>query len=206
MTSASAVVGVVLAGGRSERMGGRDKRQALLGGRTLLDRAIARAARQVDWLVVSANDDPPLPDDFAGATVPDAVAGFQGPLCGILSALAWVGANRPEARWLATFACDTPFFPEDLVNRLRAGAERAAAQVAVAASGRRHHPVFSLWRTDIDADPVATIRDKGVRKVDDGIALFSNIRVEFEAPGADPFFNVNTADDLARAEALMRLG
>src|SRR5215510_14706322 len=103
-------VGVILAGGQARRMGGGDK--------ALLMRSIARAKPQVQHLILNANGDPARFGSYGLTVIADKVQGFLGPLAGILSALDWVRANRPNARWLASFACDTPFFPTDLVARL----------------------------------------------------------------------------------------
>jgi molybdopterin-guanine dinucleotide biosynthesis protein A len=193
-------------------MGGADKAFLKLGGETLIERAIARAAPQVNELVINANGDLSRFMEFGLPVIEDRVGGFLGPLAGILSGLDWVRANRPKARWLASFACDCPFFPRDLVERLTAKAESKKALVAVAASGERHpsggrhHPVFAVWSTAIDATSESVLKVEGSRKMDDFIARFPNTRVEFPSDPLDPFFNINAPEDLKRAEALIAKG
>jgi molybdopterin-guanine dinucleotide biosynthesis protein A len=101
-------------------------------------------------------------------------------------------------------ACDCPFLPLDLVSRLVGAAERANVPIAVAASGARHHPVVAAWRSDLPLDADDILRTRGLRKVDDVIESFANVRVEFSAEPIDPFFNINTPQDLSRAEALIQ--
>jgi molybdopterin-guanine dinucleotide biosynthesis protein A len=128
------------------------------------------------------------------------VPGFLGPLAGILAGLAWTKSNHPEAEWLATFPNDCPFFPETLVACLIAAARAEKALVASAVSAGRHHPVFAVWSTDIRATPKEIFEERGVRRVDAALALFPNTKVEFAVGDIDPFFNVNTPEDLASAE------
>src|SRR5262245_51643855 len=132
-------VGVILAGGQGRRMGGVDKALVSLGGTTLIERAIARASGQgADW-ISNANGEPKRFAHLGLPVVADPVDGFVGPIAGVLAGFAWMRANRSKARWLASFSCDTPFFPMDMVERLVAKARAERAQVAVAESGSRHH-------------------------------------------------------------------
>ena len=200
------MIGVILAGGRATRMGGADKAHLTLGGETLLERALERAAPQVGELLINANGDPSRYAGFGCEIVPDRIGGFLGPLAGILAGLEWMRANRTDARWLASFACDCPFFPRDMVERLIAKAETEGALVAVAMNGERHHPVFAVWRADLPATSESVLRDEGLRKMDDFIARLPSTRLAFPSEPVDPFFNINTPGDLARAEALIAAG
>jgi molybdopterin-guanine dinucleotide biosynthesis protein A len=204
LSAESETVGLILAGGRARRMGGADKALLTLGGETLLARTITRATPQARELLINANGDPAR---FAGSGLPvieDRIAGFLGPLAGILSGLEWMRANRPQACWLASFACDCPFFPLDMVQHLIARAQSQNASVAVAASGSRHHPVFAVWRADLPATSERILTDQGLRKMDDFLALFANTSANFASDPVDPFFNINTPDDLSRAETLLQ--
>ena len=184
-------------------MGGADKAFLKLGGETLIARAIARARPQVDDLIINASGDLSRFDSFGCEIIADRIGGFLGPLSGILSGLEWMRANRSDARWLASFACDCPFFSADMVTRLIAEAQSRDVRIALAASGERHHPVFAVWSADLPVTSQSVLRGQGLRKMDDFIAGFPNIRVEFPSAPIDPFFNINTPDDLARAEILM---
>ena len=185
-------------------MGGADKALLMLSGETLIARAVARAKPQVSELIINTNGDPAGFAEFRLPVIADRVSGFQGPLAGLLAGLDWVRANRPHAKWLATFACDCPFFPADLVERLLATAETEKADVTVAASGSRHHPVFALWRTSLSVTSETVLTDAGSRKMDDFVARFHAVRVPFPSGPTDPFFNINTPDDLTHAEAMLK--
>jgi len=111
-------------------------------------------------------------------------------------------ANRTRAKWLASFACDAPFFPLDLVQRLVAEAEAKNAAIAVAASGAQHHPVFAVWSTALGVTSYDGLKEGASRKVDDFIALYPNVRVAFLIGDVDPFFNINTPEDLVNAEKI----
>jgi molybdopterin-guanine dinucleotide biosynthesis protein A len=192
-------------------MGGGDKGLRQLAGRPILSRVIDRAAPQVERLVLNANGDP---GRFAGYRLPvaaDVVDGHPGPLAGVLTGMDWAAAHAPEVHWIASFACDAPFFPSDLVDRLRAAVEAEDADLACAASGGRSHPVFGLWRVELRHDLRRALVEEGVRKVDLWTARHRLATVDFPvvpAPGqpADPFFNTNHPEDLEEAERLLSGG
>ncbi len=208
MRESAGVVGVLLAGGQSRRMGGGDKALRPLGGRPLLAHAVERAVPQVDRLVLNANGDPARFADFELPVVPDVLAGFAGPLAGVLTGMAWAAEHAPGCSWIATFACDAPFFPRDLVARLRDGMVREGADMACAASQGRSHPVFGLWPVALHADLERAMRDEGIRKVDAWTGRYRVTTVPFavvDTPAGprDPFFNTNHPADLAEAARLL---
>lgn len=193
-------VGVILAGGQARRMGGVDKALIPLGGTTLIERAIARASVQVADLVINANGDLTRFAHLGLPVVSDRIGGFVGPIAGVLAGFEWMRSERPGARWLASFACDCPFFPMDMVERLTAKARSEGAQVAVAESGAQHHPVFAVWSADITASPEDILVKRGLRKMDDFIATLPSVRARFDTDPIDPFVNINTPEELAFAE------
>jgi molybdopterin-guanine dinucleotide biosynthesis protein A len=129
----------------------------------------------------------------------DPVAGFAGPLAGVLAGLDWAAAHAPGASHVVSAATDTPFFPADLVARLHAAADGAQVPLACAASGGRAHPVFGLWPLDLRADLARAVAEEGVRKVDQWTARHGIALAEFDDAAGDPFFNINTPQDLALA-------
>jgi len=199
----SETVGLILAGGQARRMGGADKAFLKLGGETLIERAIARARPQTGELIINANGDLARFAPLGCEMIPDRIGGFLGPLAGILSGFEWMRANRPNTRWLASFACDCPFFPTDMVERLTEQAQSRGVTIAIAASGERHHPVFAVWSASLPVTSESVLRGQGLRKMDDFVAGFPNARVVFPSASVDPFFNINTPDDLARAEKIL---
>jgi len=201
----AATLGVVLAGGLARRMGGGDKTMAKVGGRAMLARVVTRLAPQCDGLILSANGDPARFASFGLPVVADAVEGFAGPLAGVLAALDWAAANRPEVGWVVSAAGDCPFAPRDLVARLRAEAMSQGAQLAVAASGGRAHPTAGLWSVALRGDLREALVVEGCRKVDRWTARHRLATVAWPTAPFDPFFNVNTREHIAEAERLAAL-
>jgi molybdopterin-guanine dinucleotide biosynthesis protein A len=200
------IAGIILAGGLSRRMGGGDKPLGMLAGRPLLERVIARLGPQVGALALNANGDAGRFSDFGLPVVADTVAGFAGPLAGVLAGLEWAAANIAVSR-VVTVAGDTPFFPDDLVDRLAAAAAGRPEAVAVAASRGRWHPTFALWPVGLAAGLRHALIDRNERRVAAFIEQHDHVEVDFavrETAGLayDPFFNINTREDLAEAERL----
>lgn len=200
------IVGCVLAGGRSSRMGGGDKGLLPFAGSTMIERAIDRLKGSVDALVVNANGDPVRFAHLGLPVVPDPVEGYAGPLAGVLAGLDFAAAHHPEARFVVTAAADTPFFPETLVESL-ADAAATDETVVLAASDDGKHPVFGLWPVKLREDLRAFLADGSTRKVlawvdrhPNAVVRFPPIRVGERV--VDPFLNVNTPEELAAAEAM----
>jgi molybdopterin-guanine dinucleotide biosynthesis protein A len=198
-------LGVILAGGLARRMGGGDKPMRAIGGRTLLDHVVERFAPQCDGLILNANGDPLRFAAFGLPVVADTVAGNPGPLAGVLAALDWAAENRPQAQWVVSVAGDCPFLPRDLVARLHEARMAEDAQLAVAASGERTHPVIGLWSVCLREELRDALVGEGVRKIDRWTARYRLATVSWLAEPVDPFFNANTVEDLAEAERLAGL-
>jgi molybdopterin-guanine dinucleotide biosynthesis protein A len=177
-----------------------------VGGEPILRHVIERLAPQVDGLLLNANGDPAR---FAGFGLPvsaDPVQGYPGPLAGVLAGLEWAARDHRQARFVVTAAGDTPFLPRDLVGRLLAAVTAEGADLAVAASGGRSHPVFALWPVRL-AEPLrGAIVEEEVRKVDRFTARYRVATAGFDDQPVDPFFNINTPEDLAEAERLGQRG
>lgn len=184
-------------------MGGGDKCLMTLDGRTLLQRISDTATTQVGPMVLNTNSDPGLFDSYALPVARDVIDGFAGPLAGVLTGLEWAAAHAPECDWVASFACDAPFAPHDLVVRLVRAIEEAGADMACASSDGRDHPVFALWPVGLAGDLRAAVVDEGVRKVDIWTARYKLARADFDTASGDPFFNINRPEDLDAAAALM---
>jgi molybdopterin-guanine dinucleotide biosynthesis protein A len=193
------IAGLILAGGRSSRMGGGDKALLTLGDRPVLSHVIGRFASQVVALALNANGDPTRLSAYALPVLPDIMQGFQGPLAGIHAGLAWA-AKRPGATHLATVSGDAPFLPLDLVERL--GAENTSL-VSIARSADRLHPTCALWSVALLAPLEAFLRDGETRRVMTFAEQAGYRVVDFNSEPVDPFFNINTPDDLATAAAIV---
>ena len=199
------VVGVLLAGGQARRMGGGDKCLQILGGASLLDRAIERAQPQVDTLILNANGDAERFDVSGVPIVADVIDGFAGPLAGILTALEWTADNAPGYETVASFPTDAPFFPADLVETMLEARRQAGALLACAASAGRTHPVFGIWPVSLRHE-LRQALENGERKIDRWTERYPIVTVEFSGVGIDPFFNANTLEDEVQAERLLKEG
>jgi molybdenum cofactor guanylyltransferase len=201
-SDAPATPGILLAGGLARRMGGGDKPMRQIGGRTILERVIARLEPQCNGLILNANGDPARFARFGLPVIPDKVENFPGPLAGILAGLDWAAANRPELAWVLSAAADCPFLPRDLVARLHRARTKQNAQLAVAASAGQSHPVIGLWSVALREELRHALVVEDIRKIDRWTARYKLATVEWPAEPLDPFFNANTIDDIAEAERL----
>lgn len=198
------IAGVILAGGRATRMGGGDKGLRVVGGRRLIDHVIARLGPQVAALAINANGDPARLSEFGLPVLADSLPDHPGPLAGVLAGLDWAAAQGAQA--IVTAAADTPFFPRDLVARLQAQAGPSGLCLAASPdeTGKlQRQPTFGLWPVALRHDLRAALNG-GLRKIvlwtdghGAGLAAFDSVPF-------DPFFNVNTPEDIALAETLAR--
>ena len=199
------VVGIVLAGGLSTRMGGRDKCLLNLGGKTLLQRAVDKLAPQVDALAINTNSDGAAYRSVGVPVVPDSFEGFAGPLAGVLAGMEW--AQSQGAGHVVTVAADTPFFPDDLVVKMQQALAMQSGRIVIAETPGEdakffNHPTFGLWPVALQDD----LRDAlghGVRKVVQWVAPHGMVRATFSTDPFDPFFNVNRPADFEKAQQFL---
>jgi len=198
-------LGIILAGGLATRMGGGDKSLLPLGNGTLLSQVKARLAPQVSGLALNANGDPARFSDIGLPVLPDSIEGFAGPLAGVLAGLDW--AANEGASHIVSAAADTPFFPHDLVARLEEAARTSDHPIALAATldperGPMWQPTFGLWPVALRDDLHSALKD-GLRKVVMWTNKHGAAQAVFKPDPFDPFFNVNTPEDLAHAQTLL---
>lgn len=198
-TDVPRTLGLVLAGGLARRMGGGDKARITIGDETILSRVLTRLRPQCDSIILNANGDPARFADTGLPVVPDDVPGFAGPLAGILAGLDWAAAHAPGIDWVVSVPGDCPFLPHDLVRRLHDVRSAAGVPLACAKSGDWRHPVVGLWPVALRQSLRHALVDEDLRKIEvwtgrHGIAL-----AEWSTVPVDPFFNVNTPEDAARA-------
>ena len=197
--------GVILAGGLSRRMGGGDKALLKLGDSTLLGHVIDRLRPQVTRLALNANGDPARFESYGLPVMADSIAGFAGPLAGVLAGLDWAASHGAQA--IVTAAADTPFLPCDLVPRLLLAAEMADTNLALAATldpdrGTLRQPTFGLWPVVLREDLRAALKG-GLRKVVDWTDKHKAATAPFAPTPFDPFFNVNQPEDLTQAATFL---
>ena len=195
-------IGVILAGGLSRRMGGNDKALLPLAGRTLLDHVTERLVLQCERVIVNANGDPSRFRRVQMPVVSDSIADHPGPLAGILAALEWSAANQPEIAWVVSAPADTPFVPRDLVLRLHEACSETRKLIVCAASGSQVHFAVSLWPVSLRHDLRQALVDQGIRSMRDWISRHDHAEISWPIKPVDPFFNINTPEDLTYAETL----
>ena len=194
------VVGLLLAGGQSRRMGGGDKALIRIGGAAILDRVLAVLRGRCDPIILNANGDPARFARYGVPVIADSVPDFAGPLAGIRAGLDWAAAHAPGTEWVVSVPGDCPFLPADLVDRLHAARTEAGTPLACARSGDWRHPVVGLWRVDLRDDLRHALTVEDLRKIEIWTARHGIAIASWPDQPVDPFFNVNTPDDLAAAE------
>ncbi len=205
-------LGVILAGGLATRMGGGDKALLSLGAKPLLAHVMERLAPQVDCMALNANGEAARFSKFGLPVLPDSIEGNPGPLAGVLAGLDWAAGQGAET--IVTVAADTPFFPLNLVDRLLdcasgqkyplvlAATPRGDEQTRSMTKGLIRHPTFGLWPVALREDLRAALND-GLKKVVLWTDRHDGKEALFPTVPNDPFFNVNTPEDLAQAEVML---
>ena len=199
-------LGVILAGGLARRMGGGDKSLLSLGASSrVLDQVIARLGAQVDQMVLNANGDPERFDEFGLPVVADSLDGFLGPLAGVLAGLDYAAEHGFDH--IVSVAADTPFFPTNLVSALETASKHMDVSIALAATkiegGKTvRHPTFGLWPVAL-RDDLRSALQNGLRKVVLWTDQHGAETHVFESGDIDPFFNINTPEDLELANKMM---
>lgn len=200
-----AVMGVVLAGGQGRRMGMCHKAFVELDGRPLIEHVIGRLKPQCDDLVISANQQQEKLSAYGYKVIGDEVED-AGPLAGVLAVMRHMRRHNPQMGWLLTAAVDTPLFPDDYRVRMQQGLKAQARAMACASSEGRMHPVFALWPLSLYADLKQAVQQDGQRKLGQWLRQQGSAEVDFSGSGPDPFFNINTLDDLKTADDLKTTG
>ena len=203
------VMGVVLAGGQGRRLGFVNKPLVKIGGKTVLSHILARMSPQLDEIIINANAAHDAYRDYGLEIVADELGGFLGPLSGVLTAMDWVAMNKAGVSHVLTFPGDAPFIPHDLAKRL-VGAVNDAGQtdkpcLARAVSGGRANPVVGLWPIAIRSELRDSLVNKDIRKIDRFTADYPMQDVQFDGV-PDPFFNINTEDDVKIADRILNGG
>jgi len=204
MTEAAGTLGLVLAGGLARRMGGGDKAMIRVGDATILERVLDRLRLQTSAIVLNANGDVTRFSATGLPVVPDSVGGFPGPLAGVLAGLDWAAANKPDIAYVVSVPGDCPFLPRDLVARLHAARINDGTELACARSGDWRHPVVGLWPVALRDDLRHALVAEDLRKIEVWTARHGIAIAEWPVQLFDPFFNVNTPEDAARADAIAR--
>ena len=205
------IPGIILAGGLSRRMGGGDKGLLMLGETSIIERVIDKILPQVGSLAININGDSSRFPDYKLPIISDSIKGYLGPLSGILAGMEWAFKNGN--RYIATVAADTPFLPDDFIKRLDAMVKSKNLNIGIAASRILSgddvfiHPTFGIWEVALKDD----LRDalaNDTRKIMFWAKKFKLDYYYFDTSDklSDPFFNINTPDDLEEAKYRLKEG
>lgn len=203
--ASNTVLGLVLAGGSSQRLGGGDKALRPLGESSILHQVCARLKPQVRQIILSANSDPAFFASLPYTIINDGAWLNSGPLAGILAGCNY--AQQHGYSHVLSVAADTPFFPRDLLVKMTQPSEQA--EIIFASSGGQAHPTFALWPANIAPSLENWLKETKRRSIRVFAANHSVAYADFDQPdeesGLDPFFNINTQAELTQARSAWQL-
>ena len=195
------ILGAILAGGQSKRMG-KDKLFLELNNRKLIEYTIDKVKKYLKKVIIITNKDNEFFSKNNLITVKDCIDGQLGPLVGILTAMKWAKENLKQCSWVASFPCDTPFFPESIIKIFIEESKKKESSIFCANSHGRKHNIFGLWSIDLYDKLKDDLINKKIRKVQDWTEKNKIKNLEFKFEDYDPFFNINTKEDLEFAKKL----
>ena len=195
------ILSVVLAGGKSKRFG-EDKSQVKLEGKILIDYILSEIVDEFNETLIVANQNINFVQSSKISLIKDFKEG-QGPLGGVLSAMKWIKENKKKYSWISTFPVDTPFFTKKVLRSFYKNIKIDEGKLFFIRSKETRHNIFGLWSLDL-MDQLESDLMKGDRKVE----LWANSMrvkiIDIEYQNIDPFFNINTKEDLEIALNMMK--
>tara|TARA_B100000029_G_C17411001_1_gene900754 strand:- start:167 stop:787 length:621 start_codon:yes stop_codon:yes gene_type:complete len=191
----------ILSGGKSSRMGGGIKTFIQFNNKTIFERILNNIKKQSAEIIVNSNQNDEIFYKYELNIINDELAGFLGPLAGIHACMNWILKFNKEIKWLVTVPSDTPFLPEDLVQRLHEKVNLENLDIVLAKSNKRVHPIVGIWNIAL-FDSLENELKNGTRKIMNWATKHSVGYVEFKKNNYDPFFNINFKEDIIEAERI----
>ena len=192
------ILGVVLAGGKSQRFGS-DKTSIRLGDKTLIEHTISKIENNFKEILIISNNEKNLIKKENIFFTKDLIDGFLGPLVGVLSAMDWIEKNKKNYEWILTFPCDTPFFDQNIIEKLKRCTTNTSKKLFFLKSGNKRHNIFGLWSMKLK-DILLEDINNGFRKVEEWANKVGSEIIEINSDNDYNFLNINTKEDLEEAK------
>ena len=196
------IIGIILAGGKSSRFG-EDKSNIKLGNKTLLNHTVDRIEKEFSEVLIISNNKKHNYKNEKIYTIKDCIEGQLGPLVGILTAMKWVKENKKNYKWIASFPCDTPFFDNKLISKLKLKTKETSKKLIFLNSDKKRHNIFGLWSMDLIETLEKDIKNS-FRKVEIWADKVGYESININTEKFDRFLNINTKEDLEKAERKYR--
>ncbi len=193
------ILGVILAGGKSKRFG-QEKSQVKLGDKTLLEHSLSKLKSKFDKILIVTNSN--TIKNYI--TINDCIEGQLGPLVGVLSAMKWIKKNKFSYNWIATFPCDTPFFNTSIIEEFFKASKLNDNLLYFVKSKEKRHNIFGLWSLKLIEILEKDIIENNYRKVEKWANKIGVKTINVSYDDIDPFFNINTKEDLVEAEKILK--
>jgi len=197
------ILGAILAGGQSKRMG-KDKLFIEINNKKLIEYTIEKVKKYLKDFIIITNKDNEFYLKNNLTTVKDCIDGQLGPLVGILTAMKWAKENLKKCYWVATFPCDTPFFPESIINNFIEESKKKDSLILSASSHGRKHNIFGLWSLDLYERLKNDLIKNNIRKVQEWTEKNNIKNLEFNFKNYDPFYNINTEEELKISKNILK--
>jgi molybdopterin-guanine dinucleotide biosynthesis protein A len=191
------ILGAVLAGGKSQRFG-EDKSQVKLGDKLLIDHILSEIIEEFSEILVVSNSLINFKKSDKISLTED-IKKNLGPLGGVLTAMKWVKDNNKDYKWISTFPADTPFFKHSILQKFLQDIQLSESKLFFIKSNNTRHNIFGLWSIDL-MDKLEEDLNKGERKVEVWANSIGVKTINIEFQNEDPFFNINTKEDLEKAK------
>ena len=198
----NSILGVVLAGGQSKRFG-QDKSQVQLGGKILIDYILLEILDQFNEILIISNNDIKFLNSKKITKIEDYKKDL-GPLGGVLTAMKWIKKNNRDYKWISTFPSDTPFFKKKYLSNFIKNIDDKKSKLFFIKSNDKRHNIFGLWSTELLDRLEDDVTNKGERKVEIWANKVGVKTINMEFKNNDPFFNINTKEDLEKANELIK--
>ena len=195
------ILGTVLAGGKSQRFG-EDKSQVKLEGKLLIDYILSEISSEFREILIVSNNKINFKNSEKISIIEDFKKGL-GPLAGVLSAMKWVKENNKDYKWISTFPSDTPFFKKEILRKFYNEIEIEKSRLFFIKSNKTRHNIFGLWSIDL-LDKLEEDLNKGDRKVELWANSVGVKVIDMDFKNIDPFFNINTKQDLEKAKEKLK--